>query len=239
VSTVPDADGFRLLCNRDEQRERATALPPARHRLGAGVAVYPVDPVGGGTWVGVNDAGLTAALLNRTLPGRSPTAVTGLRSRGLIVPCVLACRSVQGAIEACASLDLTTFNPFRLVIVQGKVAATLSSDGRTLTTQSVDSSQPYLVTSSSLGDDLVEEPRAALFERLVLRRYRAGSARRTLDGQTRFHAHRWRARSALSVMMERPDAHTVSRTAIRVSRRGIELRYDRLDGNALRIERLA
>lgn len=239
VSVVPDADGFRLLCNRDEQRHRAKALEPARHQRAAGVAVYPIDPVGGGTWVGVNDAGLAVALLNRTCPGGPPPVTGGLRSRGLIAPQLLACCSVGDAVEAGAALDLSTFNPFRLVVVQGAHAAVLASDGCTLTVQYVGRSEPFMLTSSSLGDELVAEPRAALFERLVQRRFRAGDGRLTLAGQTRFHAHRWRARGAVSILMERPDARTVSRTAVCVSRGRIALRYDGLDGTAVRVERLA
>ena len=52
-----------------------------------------------------------------------------------------------------------------------------------------------------------------------------------LDGQERFHAHRWRARGAISVTMERLDARTVSRTTISVTSRGIELRYDPMDAS--------
>ena len=55
------------MCNRDERRDRRAATPPAVHRLQHRTAIYPVDPVGGGTWIGVNDAGLAAALLNRTI----------------------------------------------------------------------------------------------------------------------------------------------------------------------------
>ena len=224
VTIVPDADGFRLMCNRDEQRKRAAALAPTRHVLANGVAVYPIDPVGGGTWVGVNDAGIAAALLNRTVKPGAVNLTPRLRSRGLIVPALLQCRTLRDAMDVAASVDVAAFNPFRLVVVQPMTATVFASDGASLTAQSINPSKPCVLTSSSLGDRRVEKPRAELFERLVVRH--KGDV---LDGQERFHAHRWRARGAISVTMERLDARTVSRTTISVTSRGIDLRYDPMD----------
>ena len=230
VTIVPDADGFRLMCNRDEQRQRATALVPTRHELANGVAVYPIDPVGGGTWVGVNDAGLAAALLNRTVKSGPANSTPGLHSRGLIVPALLQCRTLRDTLDVAASIDVSAFNSFRLVVVQPMVAAIFASDGASLNVQSVDPSTPLMLTSSSLGDHRVEKPRRELFERLVVRH--KGSV---LDGQVRFHAHRWRARGAISVAMERLDARTVSCTTISVTSAGVELRYDPMDAGPSRV----
>lgn len=233
VSIVPNGDGFRLMCNRDEQRQRATALPPTLHTLPTGVALYPIDPVGGGTWVGVNDAGLAAALLNRTISTAGASPKPELRSRGLIVPELLRCRSLRDAVDLAASIDVSTFNPFRLVVVQPTAATVIASDGASLTTRSLDTSKPCMLTSSSLGDERVEQPRMNLFERLVVRRKRD-----TLAGQARFHEHRWPSRGAVSVTMERSDARTVSRTVISVTSRGVELQYDPFDSNPPRMFQL-
>jgi hypothetical protein len=221
VTIVPQDDGFRLACNRDERRDRPPAMLPAVHRQRGVTAVYPVDPVGGGTWVGGNTAGLVAALLNRTMDGTVPAGSVRLRSRGLIVPPLLGCRVLADAVDIAAATDPMQFNRFRLVVVQGTEAALLTSDGWTLSCETLCVSRPFMLTSSSLGDDLVEAPRRRLFERMVIERKGPWSA----DAQTRFHAHRWRSRAEISVNMERPDARTVSRTFIRVGRGGVELRY--------------
>lgn len=238
VSIVPEADGFRLLCNRDEQRSRAKALPPQRHQLPTGVALYPVDPVGGGTWVGVNDAGLAITLLNRTLPGGAAPAPS-LLSRGRIVTRLLGCRTAEAAIDAGLEMELATFNPFRVTIVSRERAATLSSDGRVPSVESIDLSRPFMQTSSSLGDDRVAAPRIGLFDRFVVAPHRVGDRGAVLDGQSRFHAHHWRDRGPVSVVMSRVDACTVSRTTIRVSGGRIEMCYDPLDGSAVSNLRLA
>jgi hypothetical protein len=56
-------------------------------------------------------------------------------------------------------------------------------------------------------------------------------------GQHRFHRHHWRRRPAVSVVMSRPDARTVSRTAIDVGGRTMALRYESLDEPAPLMER--
>ena len=227
VTIVPDADGFRLMCNRDEQRQRAPALLPVRHPLGTGVAIYPVDPVGGGTWIGVNDTGLAATLLNRTVASDRVPTTPSPPSRGLIVPALLHCRSLRDAIDLAASIDVASFSPFRLIVLQPMAGAVFTSDGAALTLTSFDPSRPRMLTSSSLGDRLVETPRTELFERLVVRHVGG-----PLEGQSCFHAHRWPSSGAISVTMERLDARTVSRTSVRVTSRDVALRYDPMDSSA-------
>jgi hypothetical protein len=223
VTIVPSDDGFRLACNRDERRRRAAATPPKVRRLEHRIAVFPVDPVGGGTWVGVNDAGLAAVLLNRTIKSAATTTNRPLRSRGLIIPTLLDWGSVPDALATAARLDPAHFGLFRLIVVQRMVAGVLSSNGLTLSVETMDISRPLMLTSSSLGDDLVEAPRRRLFERLVVQNQSAW-----LHAQARFHAHQWPSRADISIRMERLDARTMSRTLITVSSQAIELCYDPL-----------
>lgn len=223
VTIVPYDDGFRLVCNRDERRDRQVATPPRVRRLQHRSAIFPVDPAGGGTWIGVNDAGLAAALLNRNIDAAAPCGNRPLRSRGLIVPRLLDSGSVPDAVEMAVTLRPTQFDLFRLVLVQRMVAVVVTSDGLALSVETMGVSQPLMLTSSSLGDAVVEGPRRRLFDRLVLKSHGACVA-----AQTRFHAHRWHSRTDISVAMERLDARTVSRTTINVTSNTIELRYDPL-----------
>ena len=220
VTIVPRGCGFRLVCNRDERRDRPAATPPAVHHLQHGAAIYPVDPAGKGTWVGVNDTGLAAALLNRTADGASTSAHAPLRSRGVIIPHLLGCRSLTDALGVAAALDPTQFDLFRLILVQPLAAVVLTSDGLALSMATMGVSRPLMLTSSSLGDAVVEPPRRRLFEQLI-----SNSEGAWLAAQARFHAHRWRSRPDISVTMARSDARTVSRTLIDVTPNMIELRY--------------
>jgi hypothetical protein len=222
VTVVPHEQGVRLLCNRDEQRTRPPGLPPKIHDLSGQRALFPRDPQRGGTWVGTNDAGLIVALLNLR-PTAWRTSSEPNLSRGLIVLELLRCGDLQQAIRVAAALDGGLFEPFRAVVVHARglaVATSLGTGTIHCTQRLLDA--PVLFTSSSLGDAVVVPPRQRLFEHLVLQ----GGPDCWLDGQGRFHDHRWSDRPEISVRMERQDALTVSRTQIDVTEDSRHLRYE-------------
>jgi hypothetical protein len=222
VTIVPNGDGFRLVCNRDERRDRPAARPPGTRRCGDRLATFPVDPAGGGTWIGVNDLGLVATLLNRTANANAPPREAVL-SRGVIVPQLLACGSWVEAMLTAGGLDPGAYEPFRVVVVHGSLVGAVVSDRQRVLAEVFTLTVPRLFTSSSLGDRLVEEPRRALFDQLV-----ANDHGGELRAQFRFHRHRWTQSPGLSVYMERADAATVSRTVIDVSAGRTDLSYEPL-----------
>jgi transport and Golgi organization protein 2 len=228
VTIVPVGNGFRLGCNRDERRDRAPALPPAVHGLSHRTAIFPVDPAGPGTWIGVNDTSLAAALLNRSTDSTAPRGKSRRRSRGLIIPYLLECASLADALHRGAAVDPIDFDRFRLAMVQRGTVATLTSDGAELTVEVTNLARPMMLTSSSLGDALVEKPRRRLFERVF-----AGEERSWVQAQSLFHRHQWQSRRGISVRMERADAKTVSQTFVNVTGSAIELRYRALEPAAL------
>jgi hypothetical protein len=213
------------MCNRDERRTRPSARPPRTWPTDVSCAIYPQDPVSGGTWIGVNDDGLVVALLNRTtLPGAQRQAPL---SRGSIVPRLLASASIIRAVERCDVLDVRRFEPFRLVVVQRSTVAVVTGDPGWPSTDVFPLTVPVMFTSSSLGEALVESPRRRLFEQLVL------ADDDWLGGQMRFHRHRWARRPEISILMAREDAATVSRTTIDVTSRTIRLEYEGLAGDVV------
>jgi hypothetical protein len=78
---------------------------------------------------------------------------------------------------------------------------------------------PAVLATSSLGDVLVAGPRCELFGSLL------ASSATSWQAQDRFHGHAWPDRRHLSVLMSRPDACTVSRTEIVLTRDRSDLRY--------------
>ena len=198
VTIVPYEDGFRLVCNRDERRDRQTALPPAVRRLRHNRAMFPVDPAGGGTWIGVNGAGLVAALLNRNIEPPAPSQNQPLRSRGLIIPALLDSGSWSDALDMATEVDPAQFGQFRLVLAHRMVLAVVTSDGRALSVETMGIPRPLMLTSSSLGDAVVEAPRRQLFDRLI-----GANMTQCLRPQPRFHAHQWAGRTDVSVNMAR------------------------------------
>lgn len=222
VSIVPRDDGFRLVCNRDERHSRPPAQAPRRQLIGGAEAVFPTDPLGAGTWIGANDAGLAMALLNRSAEDYCPATDRPLRSRGAIIPLLLGCDTLSEAVDIASTLDARTFAPFRLLVVQNDDLATINWNGSSLAFAESTLDAPAVHTSSSLGDRVVEPPRQRLFEELVL------SAQSWTDGQARFHRHQWPERPELSVRMSRPDARTVSITVIDVSSQALRFVYEDL-----------
>ena len=222
VTIVPLRRGFRVACNRDERISRAPALPPERHAAGRRSMVAAIDGERGGTWIGVNDAGIVAALLNRTPAARRP----GTGTRGEIVPRLLAADSLHDLLDRVHEIDPYGFDPFRLIALQRRRLMLVSSDGVSLTVDTSVLDAPRMFTSSSLGDDEAERRRAPLFAALVER------ARDPRHGQRLFHDHRWRDCPAFSVRMARGDARTVSRSVIDVLEDHVTFTYKALDDAA-------
>jgi uncharacterized protein with NRDE domain len=98
--------------NRDEMLNRAWDLPAA-HWPGQPDVVAGRDRSGGGTWMGVNRAGVVAAVLNR--PGSLGPAA-GKRSRGELPLLALARPSATAAAAAIATLDAAAWRSFNLVL---------------------------------------------------------------------------------------------------------------------------
>ena len=101
-----------LAANRDELRSRP-ARPPGRHWADRPHVRGGLDLEAGGTWLGVNDDGVVAAVLNRrgTL-GPQP----GKRSRGELVLEALDHAEAYHAADALRALDPEAWRPFNLIV---------------------------------------------------------------------------------------------------------------------------
>jgi hypothetical protein len=190
------------------------------HVLGERTATFPVDPVGNGTWVGVNDVGLAAALLNRNRHAPAPNHPRPPHSRGIVVPLILACASLDEALATCSAVDMGSFDPFRLLIVHREEVAVITPSADGIDVEISQFIRPLMLTSSSLGDAMVEVLRQQLFTGFF-----STDADAWIGAQRRFHRHQWPQRPDISVLMERSDARTVSHTVVAVNSRHIALTY--------------
>lgn len=222
VSIIPlvgEAAGYRLVTNRDEQRTRASAEPPAWRTFNGTRAIAPLDPAGGGTWVATSERGLTLCILNGNLRP-APAPPERARSRGEIIPALIGEGSVDAAMEALARMDLSVYPPFRLLGVEpgdGPIVSDAFWDRRELRRRS-GMRAPACFVSSGLGDELVL-PRLPLFDAMVGREGTAAA-------QDAFHRHVWPERPEISVCMSRAEARTVSVTTIEVRRSGTAARVE-------------
>ena len=218
VSIVPHRSGLRIVCNRDEQRERPAAEPPRVRAIGRVRAAWPTDPFSGGTWIGANEAGLAMVLLNRN-PRRRARMTEEAPSRGTLIPSLMRLTRIAGVLKRLRRIDPDRFEPFTLLVVQDRTVAVVTNAGGAVSIRILRVHDPLLFTSSSLGDHLVSAPRQVLFQRLV-RKHPS-----PLRGQAVFHRHSWKTRPELSVCMSRADARTVSRTVIDLTAQGVRISY--------------
>lgn len=103
--------------NRDEFFERP-AEGPALRRTDFGFIVAPRDVRAGGTWLGLNEHGLFAAVTNRPTEQPDPHK----RSRGLLVVDALRARSAQEAAAKLEDLAIEAYNPFNLLVADREQA---------------------------------------------------------------------------------------------------------------------
>jgi len=101
-----------LAANRDEMRDRPWR-PPARHWPSRPGVVAGLDELGGGSWLGINDAGLAAGILNRA---GSLGPLTGKRSRGELVLAALDHRDASAAATALGRIDPNRYRSFNMVV---------------------------------------------------------------------------------------------------------------------------
>lgn len=214
--TVISGPSLRLVFSRDEQRDRPEALAPRWREIrawdGASLqAIWPADPLGGGTWIAAAESGLALCLINRNLEPR-PVLPPGLVSRGRIIPQLISAPSARIAVGALRELDLELFAPFRLLAVENGAAGPMLLEAEWDRASLIvrEHAAPVCLVSSGLGDSLVAD-RVPLFFELVSR---GGGAAE----QDAFHAHAWPDRRPVSVLMSRGDARTVSVTTLELSR---------------------
>jgi hypothetical protein len=122
----PDHDWPVVIgANRDEMIARP-AQPPGRHWPDRVEVVAGHDLLAGGTWLGLNDWGVAAAVLNRH---GSLGPETGLRSRGELVLEALDHADAVDAATALSHLDPAAYRSFNLIVADNRDAFWLSHTG--------------------------------------------------------------------------------------------------------------
>jgi hypothetical protein len=101
-----------LAANRDERMDRPWD-PPRRHWLDRPGVLAGRDRTGGGTWMGLNDDGVVAAVLNRS---GSLGPARGKRSRGDLPLLALEKTDAASAAAAIAARDAGDYRSFNMVI---------------------------------------------------------------------------------------------------------------------------
>ena len=109
--------------NRDERYDRPAAAPSPRDSDPRILA--PRDERAGGTWIGINDAGVLVGLANR------PSELEGERSRGALVTDTLEAETAASAQEAArAAIHATDYAGFTLLIADATDGFVTRWDGQ-------------------------------------------------------------------------------------------------------------
>ncbi|MFW6363983.1 MAG: NRDE family protein [Spirochaeta sp.] len=226
-------DRYDLFFNRDELVTRAEALPPAvhNHRVRR---IYPTDPEGGGTWIAVNEAGLSACIFNwysmetiHHLQPQTPDAETFV-SRGTIVSAVSRRTSIARAEHFVRDLPLLHYRPFMLLLTEpGSRPRLLRWSGEQLSAlQSI--SPP--ITTSGIDPERILKRRTQAYQDLGLSK--DGNAAASEDQYNQqllklmtYHRSRFPDSPGDSVAMKRKEAETVSLTHVAVGNEEICMHY--------------
>ena len=219
-----ETGGYDLFFNRDERHTRAAERAPAGRRTETGVRyAAPEDGDRGGTWLMVNEHGVTVALLNYYPRG---VVEAGEESRGRLPLVCAGCARIDDVVRAMRAVELGKYAPFHLVAVdEGGASVWLKWDGRAMH----EAEAPEFLTSSSFEPERVQAARAGRW---------AAWTERTAEGLAEFQRQHDPEAGAESVLMRRPDACTRSVCAVRVREGVRELSYESMTGGENKAVRL-
>lgn len=207
VSWLLEENGYQVFFNRDEQKTRALAMPPKQYQVNGVDMIMPLDPTGGGSWISINEFGLSLCLLNN-YQGIVPDGP--LISRGLLLKNMSLSRNIAQLTEAFYRLELSSFAPFTLLAF----APNLTQHNGVVVAYKWDGVQQNIVETDSplfsSGVDLarVQAHRQAKYDQLI-------STGKNQQNLLMFHSHHHSEQPHLGTCMHRSDAHTVSFTHLR------------------------
>ena len=121
-----DAWPVLIAANRDEMQSRPWKAP-GRHGPDRPETLAGLDELSGGSWLGVNDHGLVAGILNRR-GSLGPAA--GKRSRGEVVLEALEHAEAEAAAKALGELEGSSYRSFNMLVADPEKAFWIRNEDR-------------------------------------------------------------------------------------------------------------
>ena len=104
VTCLIKTNDIILTSNRDIPKERVHSKPPKIYKINSKNILFPLDPVGNGSWIGTNDSEIICLLNHK---GEQ----NGVESRGLIIREILSGKlSIKDLNRVCKK-----YSPFKLI----------------------------------------------------------------------------------------------------------------------------
>jgi hypothetical protein len=218
VTFWPRPAGYLVGMNRDERRVRVPGEPPRRYQDSGVAVVHPAEPTGG-TWMSLNDRGVTLALINwYAISERAPEPMV---SRGEVVRAVRSVTQFEQLSQGVMGLPLDRMNPFRLLAFLAESTAVW--EGRWNRRRWDWLRHPWEAAqwqSSGHLETTAQEVRGETFER-----HRNDRDAGTVPWLRRLHGSHLPERGPFSICMHRADAQTVSYTEAEVEESVATLRH--------------
>jgi uncharacterized protein with NRDE domain len=145
-----------IAANRDEMAGRPWKTPE-RHWPDRPDVIAGLDELAGGSWLGLNEAGVTAAILNR-VGTLGPQA--GKRSRGELVLEALDHADAVEAASALSQLDGRAYRPFNMLVADNRDAFWVRADGGARVQVHPIPEGLHMLTAQELDDDTSPRIRA-------------------------------------------------------------------------------
>jgi hypothetical protein len=218
VTFSPRKNGYALAMNRDEKLYRITGLPPRSCKINDRTVISPSEP-GGGTWISLNDAGATLALINWysvTIQVKSRSV-----SRGEVVNATGSVHTPGLAAQTLAHLPLNQINPFRLIGVFPATHEIIEWRWN----QKMLVRKPHRWTLQQWISSGFDEPMAQRFRGRTFQIAQKQKSVGSLRWLRRLHGTHSPEAGPFSTCMHRSDAATVSYTEVVVSERDAAMRY--------------
>jgi transport and Golgi organization protein 2 len=204
--------------NRDEKRDRLSALPPEIVEFENHRVLFPREPTGG-TWISVNDAGVCLALINWHRVNREPN--NGIRTRGEVIRKLLGISTSDEISAAVKKLPLRKLRPFRLIAI-------VSAENRVIEWRwnlNRLSEHKHSWESRHWFSSGFDEATAEAERTRVCAAQPDESARQDVKWLRRLHRSHEPEPGPFSICMHRQTAATVSYTEVAVSSQSVVMRY--------------
>lgn len=208
--------GYELFFNRDEQTSRSQAELPSVQTQSGIQYLSPTDTDAGGTWISVNQFGVSVCLLNHYQFEQLATYKDWV-SRGEIVRLFAISNTITSAVLKFNKLDLENYRAFRMFVIErsGQNALFIWDGHQTRVERNVSTPK----SSSSVNAKYVKASRKNYFVDINL------VESTEAEDYLAFHSSHFPHKSEQSVCMHRADANTVSLSHISVSAESANFAY--------------
>ncbi len=219
VTFIPKKNtDFIFTSSRDVPYSRANALFPKEYIINNTKLIYPKDPQGSGTWVGISEHKRLVCLLNGGFKNHKPKG-NYRKSRGLIVKELLA--SPNNSFEDLKTIPLENIEPFTIIVVtwhnDNIQLMELVWTGEVRFVSILDESKKHIWSSATLYDEKMKALRESWFANWKLE-----STETILD----FHHNAGITDRNIAVLMDRKTIGTVSISQINKAEKDLKFYYE-------------